>query len=301
MKSETTDEFFDIAAASDIGKKRNENQDHYLVADLRRQMVIRETDVPQDDCDAIYGAPEGKLMVIADGMGGHCDGEKASRTAVQESARYVLDMMHWFLKLTPDKEDDFIDQLSDAIKVVQQKFSSQTGRRQSQMGTTVTMGYLLWPKLYVVHVGDSRCYLLRDGELRQLTTDHTIAQQMVDAGAMSVADAETSRLRHVLWNCVGGSNESVVPEALRCKLQVGDVLMLCSDGLSGMLSDAEIRNQLLQVPDSKRCVESLIDAANQAGGDDNISVIVSRVIGAPASTHVAFGDDAGLDTTVFTG
>lgn len=269
---------FDMAGASDVGRTRAENQDHFLIADLRRQLVIRDTDIPHENCDRLYGSQEGNLLVVADGMGGHQGGERASRTAIEETARYVLDMMHWFLKLSPDDEQDFVDELSASLKTVQERiWSAGGGPSGRQMGTTVTMAYLLYPKMYVVHAGDSRCYLFRDGTLRQLTTDHTVAQQMIDAGALSKEDAAVKRWRHVLWNCVGGGEAQVRPEAIRCKLGPGDVVLLCSDGLSGMLDDPQIEELLASELDSPGLVDRLIAAANEAGGSDNISAIICRV------------------------
>lgn len=289
---------FEIAGASDPGRKRRENQDHFLIADLRRQLIIRDTDVADQKCDQMYGCREGKLLVIADGMGGHQQGERASRTAVESCERYVLDMMHWFLKLSSENEQDFLDELSNCLTSIQQQiWSVSDGDPDRRMGTTVTMAYLVWPRLYVVHAGDSRCYLLREGSLEQLTTDHTIAQQMIDAGALSEQDAETSRWRHVLWNCVGGGGTGVRPEAIRTDLEEGDVVLLCSDGLTGMIPIPMIERTLAETASSKDAVASLISQANEAGGDDNISVIVARTLPADKLGQVCFGDD--LEDTLY--
>jgi serine/threonine protein phosphatase PrpC len=268
----------DVSGDSDIGCTRSENQDHYLIADLRRQIVIRQTDLPVNERDEMFGSCEGSLFIVADGMGGHNDGERASRTAVKATALYVLDMMHWFLKLNCDDEQDFVDELSNSLSVVQDRLWSQSDGSSRGMGTTVTMAYLLWPKMYVIHAGDSRCYLFRAGKLEQLTTDHTLAQQMLDAGAMSVEEAATSRWRHVLWNCVGGANASVRPEAIRVRLEVGDTLLLCSDGLNRMIDDTLIASILRDCETSGDAVAELVLAAKAAGGKDNISAIVCRIL-----------------------
>jgi serine/threonine protein phosphatase PrpC len=268
----------DVSGDSDVGCIRSENQDHFLIADLRRQLTIRQTDLPENERDEMFGCCEGNLLIVADGMGGHNGGERASRTAVKSIAHYVLDMMHWFLKLSPDDEHDFVDELSDSLRVVQDRIWSQSDVSNRGMGTTVTMAYLLWPKMYIVHAGDSRCYLFRAGKLEQLTTDHTLAQQMLDAGAMSVEEAATSRWRHVLWNCVGGLDERVRPEAIRVQLEVGDTVLLCSDGLNGMIDDQLIASVLNDSHSSADTVDDLILAAKAAGGKDNISAIVCRIL-----------------------
>jgi serine/threonine protein phosphatase PrpC len=268
----------DMAGGSDIGCARSENQDHFLVADLRRQLVIRETDIPADEHEELISCREGSLLVVADGMGGHFDGEKASRTAVKATARFVLDAMRWFLKLSAEDEQDFIDELATSLRVIQDRLWSQAGSTSRPMGTTVTMSYLLWPKMYVVHAGDSRCYLFRDGKLEQLTTDHTVAQQLLDAGGYSQSDAAISRWKHVLWNCVGGGEQRVRPEAVLSRLQIGDTVLLCSDGLTGMVDDSSIAKVLGAGASSSVTVAQLIDAAKSAGGNDNISVVVCKVL-----------------------
>lgn len=293
-RNSTQNDTIDIAGASDIGKKRSENQDHFLIADMRRQLRVRSTDVPMEN-DELYGCPEGNLLVVADGMGGHAGGEQASRTAVQSAMNYVLNMMQWFLKLSPADEDDFLDELSNSLHSMQEQIWSKSGSLDRRMGTTVTMAYLLRTKVYVVHAGDSRCYLLRGGELRQLTTDHTLAQQLLDAGAISEADMNNSRWRHVLWNCVGGGDAGIQPEAMRCNLQSNDTILLCSDGLNGMLSDDEIGHVLRKHQSSSDSVSELLRLANQAGGKDNITAIVCQVGNVSDCEEIS---GSGTDTTI---
>ncbi len=275
MTNQPYDSFL-ISGASDIGRKRSENQDHFLVASLRRQLVVEQTDVPQSLHDEMFGCQEGKLLVVADGMGGHHGGELASRTAIETSARYVLDMMHWFLKLSPNSEQEFENELSECLSSIQEEIWLQGGKHERQMGTTVTMAYLLWPRMFVIHAGDSRCYLLRDNDLMQLTTDHTIAQQLIDSGEMAAEDAAVAHWRHVLWNCVGGDRQ-VRPEAVRCHLKPHDIVILCSDGLTGMIDDSEIVSIVTSSTTSQQATTRLIEAANAAGGHDNVTAVVCRI------------------------
>ena len=278
------DDRLDIYGACDIGQKRAENQDHFMIGELRRQLVIQQTDVPESTIGPLFGCQEGQLLVVADGMGGHQGGELASRTAVEMSARYVLDMMQWFLKLSSDDERDFEDELANCLTSIQQQICSQHGGSR-QMGTTVTMAYLLWPRMFIVHAGDSRCYLLRDGALTQLTTDHTIAQQMIDSGGMSADDPALQHWRHILWNCVGGGRNQVQPEVCRCHLLADDVVILCSDGLTGMVDDLTIGSIISSSDSSQTATAKLIQAANAAGGHDNISAIVCRVGRSPLESE----------------
>jgi len=267
---------FDFAGASHIGLKRKQNQDHFIVAELKRLLNVVATDIPLENCDALYGSEPGHLLVVADGMGGHDEGEIASRTAVKLCVRYVLDMMHWFLKLSANNEDDFVDELSACLNAVQSVFREGRTPSDRSLGTTVTLAYIIAPRMYVIHAGDSRCYLVREEELIQLTTDHTIAQRLLSKNAISAEQFTNSRWRHVLWNCVGGGHTAVEPEVVRINLQRGDQLLICSDGLTGMVTDQAILATLIGEPSASAAVSSLIEQANLAGGSDNITAVVGR-------------------------
>lgn len=289
----------EVAGGSEIGNKREVNQDHFLIAGLQRTLTILDSNVPHDDCQHLTGSDLGLLMVVADGMGGHVNGEIASTTAIESSARYVLDMMHWFLKLSNDDEDDFIDELSNCLISIQRKIWEKNDIRCSDsMGTTVTMAYVIGDRMYVVHAGDSRCYLLRDGELKQITTDHTLAQQLFEKGALSADEAESSRWRHVLWNCVGGSGKKVQPEVTKVKLREHDMVLLCSDGLTGMVSDDEIANAIQAANCIEVATKQLIQMANDAGGTDNITVVIARDFSNTMSEELEDADTSDIDTVV---
>jgi PPM family protein phosphatase len=145
-----------------------------------------------------------------------------------------------------------------------------------EVGTVLTMAYMTWSRLYVIHVGNCRCYLQRGATLEQITTDHTLAQLLVESGVLSAHESATSRLSSVLWNAIGGGIEDLRPEVYMARLQVGDILLLCTDGLSTHLPDSAI-NPLLQTqePGRETC-RKLVEAARSAGGTDNSIVIVAR-------------------------
>ena len=144
------------------------------------------------------------------------------------------------------------------------------------MGTTLTMAYVVWPRLYVVHAGDSRCYLFRGGRLEQITTDHTMAQQLVERGVLTPEEAQESRLSHVLWNCLGGNSHELQPEVHKAGLTLGDTLLLCTDGLTGPLRDQDLIETLQHDLPAQETCQRLVSAANSAGGPDNITVVVAR-------------------------
>lgn len=270
----------DVAGKSDVGCVREENQDHFLIADLRRQLLVRSTDV-ETPSNELYSCQEGQLLMVADGMGGHDDGERASSLAIGVASRYVLDMMQWFLKLSNAAESDFLDELRGCLTSVQQRFWREREISGTRMGTTLTMAYVLAPKLYVVHAGDSRCYRIHDGQMQQLTTDHTLAQQLVESGGLTESQAETSSWRHVLWNCIGAQDKRVSPEVVKSPLAPGDKVLVCSDGLTGCVSDQEILQIAASPVDSQTAVDKLISKALDAGAPDNVTAVLFQTPEAP--------------------
>ena len=150
------------------------------------------------------------------------------------------------------------------------------------MATTVTLAYLLWPRLFVVHAGDSRCYLLRGSRFRQITKDQTVAQSLVESGQLPPEDVETSKWSHVLWNVVGGDDVELTSEVYKARLEPGDTLLLCSDGLTRHLTDQQIVQVLEAEKETEAACHRMVDAANEAGGTDNITVIVARFFEEPS-------------------
>jgi protein phosphatase len=145
------------------------------------------------------------------------------------------------------------------------------------MATTLTMVTIYWPRAYVIHVGDSRAYRLRKGVLTQVTKDQTMAQAMVDAGALTQAAAEQSRLKHVLWSALGG--KEALPEVTMLDCEWEDVMLLCSDGLTKHVSDDEIRDHLLRGESAEVSCHALVDLALSRGGSDNVTVVIGRLRG----------------------
>jgi protein phosphatase len=152
------------------------------------------------------------------------------------------------------------------------------------MGTTATVALTLNSHLIVSHVGDGRCYILRDGKLQRLTRDHTLVQTMLDQGLISPDQAAHHRFQHVLTNSVGGSSRGVVAESHRSRLRAGDTLLLCTDGLTRMVAEDQILETLQAEPDPWTACQCLVDLANAAGGRDNITVIVAQYEAAAVHT-----------------
>jgi protein phosphatase len=268
----------DCHGLTDRGQVRPSNEDQFLVADLSRSMLIHQTSLNLDDHTRLFGGSQGHLLLVADGMGGHAAGERASSLAVDNMTRYVLHTMPWFFGLREDHEDDLREQLVTALERCQERIEQEAAAlaERRRMGTTLTMAYLLWPRLYVVHAGDSRCYVLRGGKLQQVTTDHTMAQRMVETGVLTAEKAVQSPLGHVLWNCVGGGTRELYAEVRKVMLALGDTLLLCTDGLTTCVKDDKIAEVLGAGQSAEETGRRLVAAANAAGAPDNVTVVVAH-------------------------
>ncbi len=274
----------DAAGATDVGRARPVNEDAFLIATLQRTIVVRDASPAASGW--FSGQPAGTLLVVADGMGGQGGGDVASRVGVDTVVTYLLNCMPW--KTPPASAGaqrhslpGIREGLSSALVAGDETVKSEGARAGvPHMGTTLTMAFVLWPVMYVAHVGDTRCYLLRAGKLQRLTTDHTVAQQMEEVSKQPL-DAG-SHLHHVLWNCLGGSDELPRPEVSRVELALGDKLLLCSDGLTKQLDDARIASVLSGGGACAALATRLVELANQAGGGDNITAVVAELVDARA-------------------
>jgi protein phosphatase len=269
----------DYSGLTHIGNSRSRNEDQFLVADLNKSMLVHQTSLRQDDHTRLFGGSQGQLLLVADGMGGHAAGEQASAIAVESLEQYVLNTMSWFYRLQENIDSDLMEELKAALDTCQQSIerAALINPARRGMGTTLTMAYILWPWLYVVHAGDSRCYLFRDSRLEQITTDHTVAQQLVERGAITRSEAKRSRWSHVLHNCVGGGSHELNAEVHEAELKAGDTILLCTDGLTAGVREERI----VEVLGKRTCAEDacreLVDRANELGGTDNVTVVVARV------------------------
>jgi len=270
----------DIYGLTDIGPTRKENQDQFLIADLNKSMRLHRTSLNLDQSETLFGGSQGQLMLVADGMGGAAAGEIASRMAVDTITTYILNTMPWFYRLDGSEDEDFEHEMHTALAQCQSRLRQDMATHPSHdgMGTTLTLGYLIWPKLYIVHAGDSRCYLLRNGELRQVTRDHTVAQELVDRGTMTEDDAAHSSWRHVLSNVLGGSRDQLHPEVYRVTLELGDSLLFCTDGLSGVVPESELLEALSRKRTAEEVCIDLINRAVRNGTRDNVTAIVSQFL-----------------------
>lgn len=268
----------EYAGRTDVGRVRKNNEDQFLIADLTKHLRVAQTSLTGAQLGGFSASPIGHLLVVADGMGGVVGGEVASGLAIETISWYVARTMPWFFRYQDGREKELEAELLRAAEVCQNTVAEAAASSKfRRMGTTLTMAYVLWPRLYVVHAGDSRCYLHRDRRLARMTKDHTVAQRAVDEGLMTEQQAKDSVYGNTLWNCIGGGSEGVSPDIFHATLQPGDEILLCTDGLTRKLQDRDILGLLLQSDSPNAATEALVDAANEAGGEDNITVVVARV------------------------
>jgi len=284
----------DFDGATDAGRVRTTNQDQFLIAELSKTLVVHQTSHEIADSTRLTGRRPGYLFVVADGLGGAPEGARASRLAVDQVLRSLLGTMPWFFRLG-DHEEDFEGELRGLFEKCQRQIAADARENPSRegMGTTLTIAYVLWPRLYVVHVGDARGYLFRAGRLEQITEDHTVQTPT------ATRPGEAPRVRKVLWNVLGGSSDEVWPDVYRESLEAGDVLLLATDGLALEVPDQRIASILDAAPSAREATAALLRAANDAGGRDNVTAVVARFgnradfAGAPAAAAEAALADSG--------
>ena len=273
----------ETAGLSDVGRARSRNEDAYLIATLQRSMVVHDASPPGAH-GWVPGETAGTLLVIADGMGGQGSGDIASQVAVNTTVGYLLNIMPWAAarsNMVAGRDSapsiwSVREQLSSALVAGDSTVKAVGAQAGSpRMGTTLTMALIQFPMLYVAHVGDTRGYLWRGRELSRLTTDHTVAQQIAERDPNFLE--KDSALHNMLWNSLGGSEDVARPQLTKVPLAQGDFILLCSDGLTKHVSDAEI-SQVLATPAplAARCAE-LVGRANAAGGSDNITVLIASI------------------------
>ena len=259
--------------ATHVGQRRDKNEDQFFIGELNGSMKVHHTSIAIEDCSTVFGQSQGHLFLVADGLGGHAAGERASALAISAVSSYALNRLHWLVQ--SDSDDEQAEKLQ-AIAAECQKRLIESARRHPNergMATTLTLAIVIWPKLYVIHIGDSRCYLYRDGKLAQLTRDHTLGQlcsEFTDS-----LDGELAK--HALWNVVSSEGEGTpIADIVQIKLMPEDQLLLCTDGLYNHLNDNELGSRLDDSGSAQEVCDRFVLLANERGGHDNITVIVSR-------------------------
>jgi protein phosphatase len=272
-------------ALTDVGKTREHNEDAFVVADLANARPLVFDRQRRQRAGAM-----GTLFMVADGMGGAAAGEYASAAAVEVVLRYLRD--HWSGRDRPTPETFVIALYRATIRANDELHAIQKERRDLEgMGTTATVAGLLGDTLYLAQVGDSRAYLVRDGKAVQITRDQSLMQRLIDAGEISEEAAAQSDRRNIILQALGPEAHVKIDLTYQ-RLRRGDVLVVCSDGLSGQVKADEIARHVGDGSDLERSCNDLIQAANRAGGPDNITVVLTRFDG-DGLAAASDDDDAG--------
>ena len=278
------DEELDLYGLSHPGRVRPENQDHFLLCTVHPQVVIHGTNLPEAESLTLRGQRLATILLVADGVGGGAAGSKASRLAAEAVTRYIASTLRCYHAAGSSGEGEFLDALRMAALEAHDAVRAQTEAQPEDggMATTLSIGVVVWPWMYVVQVGDSRCYFYQDGALRQVTRDQTIAQDLVDRGILAPDRAQASPLSHVLSSAIGAPE--ALPEITRVDVRErGCVILVCTDGLTKHVTDAEIGEQLGRMTSAEQVCRDLLQLALDRGESDNVTLVVGRALQRPRS------------------
>lgn len=271
---EFTPSRIDVAGGSHAGLKRSENQDHFAVV---RRARIQQVVISDVDLDATCATEDANyLLIVADGMGGEAFGEVASRTVIQTAWELMHKATSWAMKLTNLSTDEQQKRASEYVTLLEQRLRERVEQNPSMqgMGTTMTVVNIMGLDAVVSHIGDTRAYRFREGQLTRLTQDQTVEQSLLDKG---VPPSEAARFHNVLTNCLGSHRTGTSAEVTLVSLQHGDRILVCTDGLTNELNDEEIIPLMGHDRSPQESCDALIQAALDKGGRDNVTVIVAQV------------------------
>jgi serine/threonine protein phosphatase PrpC len=272
----------DFGAVTHVGNVRSNNEDAYIIYRTGRywekvKTSLEAGDLPDRSDEIGYG------MAIADGMGGAAAGEVASTMAIRVLVSLILNAAKWALKLdNPETREVEFQDVKERAEAYFQRVDdtlmqyTEAYPRLKGMGTTLTGAYSFGNDLFILHIGDTRAYLYRQSNLKRLTHDQTMAQALADSGAIAQEEVSTHRLRHTLTSCLGGESRKIQMEIRHLRLVDGDRLLLCSDGLTDMVSETEIAEVMRGAEGSAEACTALVNLALQKGGNDNVTVVLAR-------------------------
>ena len=259
------------------GKVRPHNEDHFLIARLSRRFEALLTNLPAEDLPKDYGEAAYALLV-ADGVGGSASGEVASRLAITALVNAVVSAPDWVMRVDDRLAEEVMRRGAEYFRQAHATLAGKAGADAGLigMGTTITVAYSVGWDLFLGHIGDSRAYLFRGGRMRRLTRDHTVAQALADSGAIPAREVPTHRMRHMLTNVMGSGKAEPTGDIRRVGIAAGDTLLLCSDGLTEMVPEDRIAAELARGRPAQEACQVLVDLALDAGGKDNVTVVLGR-------------------------
>ena len=262
---------------SHTGNVRTVNEDHFVTAALQRAVQVRQTNLDDTQVFDRLSGPRAYVFAVADGVGGSSGGRVASAIAVATIVEFLGEVVGAYNGYGADHAKDFPEHLRTAVQRAHDHLV-ETFRLQDHGGpaTTLTLTMIVWPRAYIVHVGDSRVYHLRGDKLRRLTRDQTVGEMLVSQHGMPKEQAEQAGLFNVLASAIGARD--MTPAVDFFPLEHGDSLLLCTDGLTKHVNDARIGEVLIHAPNAETGCRSLIDLALGGGGSDNVTAVVVRVL-----------------------
>ena len=273
----------DVFGLSDRGRIRSDNQDQFLIASLHKLLRVHQSSLPPEDITTLISDSRGYILLVADGVAGRPDGQAASSTVVKTIAHHVTHLMDLYRRLDSNNEATFVSELEKSVLKSHDVLVEEGKKEYGGHGgaTTLTMVAALWPNAFVIQVGDSRCYRLRDGRLQRMTQDQTLAQALVEQGALTETEARRSPLHGVLASALGGRDMTPRIHATDCRWD--DVVLLCTDGLTRHVTDEEIEAELQSPHTSQESCQRLVQLALDRGGQDNVTVVIGRLKNKPQS------------------
>lgn len=271
------DNELDVFGLTHVGKVRQNNEDHFLLCSLDRRIEVYHTSLP-DLTPLQHSERLAFMALVADGVGGARAGEEASRIALEHVTRYVTQALDCYYTSDANDDSNFVRELGEAALKVHEELAVEaaTNPELKGMATTLTLWLGVWPYAYLLQVGDSRCYILRDGMLIQISRDQTMAEEFVKQGVFNREDAGFKRWANVLSSAIGGPEAA--PTVTKVSQSWNNVGLVCSDGLTRHVSDEKIKARLLEMTSAKQVCEALLQDALDAGGEDNITIVVGRSI-----------------------
>jgi len=254
---------FLVASGQSVGRQRELNED---------SLFTFSSTIAGHSSNPPFG-----LFIIADGMGGHQYGEVASNTAIRSISGYIMKKFHNSLFSMPSQPVD--ESLQEIVQAAVMEAQRAVLREAPGSGTTVTAALILGQQLTIAHVGDSRAYLLyNEQRMEAVTRDHSLVRRLEELGQITAAEAAVHPQRNVLYRAIG-QGETLEPDVVTTPFPIGGYLLICSDGLWGLVSDDEMRRIVYSAPNIQRACQDMVASANAAGGPDNISVILVQLLG----------------------
>ena len=265
----------DLFGITHPGKVRKENQDHFMLCTVHPQVVVHGTSLPAVNELPLRGERLATYMLVADGVGSGSGGGDASRLALSTITTYVASSLRSYHAAGSATDQEFYDALTAAALEAHDAVRSEgAAQPEAKMATTLTLAVAVFPWMYVTQVGDSRCYRYWQGELTQMTRDQTIAQGLVDQGILPADRMSKSPFSHVLSSAIGSGEAT--PVVTRIEIPRGCVILLCTDGLTKHVENAEITREIEAMTSSAQLCEKLLDMALERGGSDNVTIISAR-------------------------